>query len=90
MRGGAGARPLTYARRVSEDVEQLARLADQLVLGVVRLGSSLLVERANVAAHLLLGRRPGSLLGRSAMEAFLDHHAEEAILSARDGTSANV
>ena len=83
------ARP-AYARAVPEDIEQLARLADQLVLGVVRLGATLLVERANLAAHVLLGRRPGSLAGRSVMEAFLDHRAEEAVLVARGGASANL
>ena len=79
-----------YARRVPEDIDQLARLADQLVLGVIHLGPSLLVDRANLAAHVLLGKRPTSLPGRSVMEAFLDHHAEEAVLAARSGTSASL
>ena len=40
--------------------------------GVVRVDHGLRVVAANEAAHALLGRAPGSLIGRSVMETFLD------------------
>ena len=53
-------------------------------VGIVRLDDALRVELANAAAHLLLGRTPGSIVGRSAIEAFVDARVEEVVATARD------
>ncbi len=52
---------------------------------MLRIRSDRSIEQANEAAHVLLGKRTGSLIGQSIMEAFLDHRAEEAIVSTRHG-----
>jgi two-component system phosphate regulon sensor histidine kinase PhoR len=65
---------------MDEGVEDLSRLADQAGLGVLHVGSDLLIMVANDAAHQLLGKRAGALPGRSVMEAFVDHRVEEAIV----------
>jgi two-component system phosphate regulon sensor histidine kinase PhoR len=44
--------------------------------GVVRVDRGLRVIAANDAAHALLGRAPGTLVGRSVMETFLDASVE--------------
>src|SRR5688572_14154169 len=45
-------------------------LVDLLAQGVLLVDRRLQVVEANVTAHELLGRPPGSLVGRSVMEAF--------------------
>jgi two-component system phosphate regulon sensor histidine kinase PhoR len=72
-------------RPMSDDVEDLARLADQLVLGLLSVGDDLTIGRANLAAHTLLGRHRGALVGRSVMEAFIDHHVEEVLAGSVGG-----
>jgi two-component system phosphate regulon sensor histidine kinase PhoR len=64
-------------------------LADLMGIGILRVDDSLRVELANAAAHLLLGRTPGSIVGRSAMEAFVDTRFEQLLASARDAGSAS-
>jgi len=64
-------------------------LADLMGVGILRLDDSLRVELANAAAHILLGRPPGSITGRSAMEAFVDTRFEELVVAARDSGSAS-
>jgi two-component system phosphate regulon sensor histidine kinase PhoR len=56
--------------------------------GIVRVDDDLRVESANTAAHLLLDRLPGSMIGRSAIEAFVDRRIEEIVVSARESGSA--
>jgi two-component system phosphate regulon sensor histidine kinase PhoR len=53
-----------------------ATLGDTLSAGVIRVDGERRIQVANVAAHELLGRAPGSLPGRSLMEAFLDADPE--------------
>jgi two-component system phosphate regulon sensor histidine kinase PhoR len=53
-----------------------ASLMQALGSGVVRVDHALRVIAANAAAHTLLGRAPGTLVGRSLMEAFLDATVE--------------
>jgi two-component system phosphate regulon sensor histidine kinase PhoR len=65
---------------MDDSAEDLSRLTDQAGLGLVRVGPDLLVTRANDTAHQLLARRQGSLVGRSVMEAFVDHRVEEAVV----------
>jgi two-component system phosphate regulon sensor histidine kinase PhoR len=67
---------------MDEHAEDLARLSDQAGLGLLHVDPDLLVMSANDAAHQFLGKRPGTLPGRSVMEAFLDHRVEEAIVAA--------
>jgi two-component system phosphate regulon sensor histidine kinase PhoR len=73
----------------STELSDVLRLADHMLLGLVRVDSRLTVVAANQAAHLLLDRRPGSLVSRSTIEAFIDHRIEEQVRSALSGTSAN-
>ncbi|MFN8621100.1 MAG: ATP-binding protein [Chloroflexota bacterium] len=72
---------------MADALDDLSRLAEQLSLGLLRIDPSLTVTDANAHAHALLGRAPGALIGRSVMEAFLDHRVEEAIAVCLDGGS---
>ncbi|MEJ7748367.1 MAG: ATP-binding protein [Candidatus Limnocylindrales bacterium] len=65
-----------------------AVLLDQLSSGVIRTDSGLRIVEANSAAHILLDRTPGGLLGRTVMEAFLDTSAETIARAAVDGSPA--
>ena len=80
-------RSLAANRRLRADVSQrddeiAGAAAEQAVLveavgsGLVRVDRSLRVISANAVAHTLLGRTPGTLVGRSVMEAFLDASVE--------------
>ncbi len=62
--------------------EELLSVADSTGLGLVRLDAELIVRVANDAAHSVLGRPPGRLVGLTAMEAFGDHLVEELARSA--------
>jgi two-component system phosphate regulon sensor histidine kinase PhoR len=62
-------------------LEALLGPADELGIGVVEVGPERFVQAANRSAEDLLGWRPGGLVGKSMLEAFLDHGVEE--LSAR-------
>jgi two-component system phosphate regulon sensor histidine kinase PhoR len=64
-------------------------LTELLTAGVVRLRDDLTVEFANGAAHVLLDRRPGSMVGRSALEAFVDIRIEGIARTAMELGSAN-
>ena len=55
----------------------LRGLADGLSVGVIRLDRDRVVRYANPAVHVFAGRAPGSLVGRSLMEAFIDRRIEE-------------
>ncbi len=57
------------------DAEQ-ASLLQAMGSGIVRVDHGLRVIAANAAAYALLGRTPGTLVGRSVMEAFLDASVE--------------
>jgi two-component system phosphate regulon sensor histidine kinase PhoR len=74
------------AEQTSHDTQYLT---DLLTAGVVRLRDDLTVEFANGAAHVLLGRRPGSMIGRSALEAFVDTRIEDLARTAMELGSAN-
>lgn len=66
---------------------ELALVADHASLGLIRFDHRLRVRTANLAAHHALERRPGSLVGRSLMETFVDHRLEELVRAAADGES---
>ncbi len=71
-----------------QTVHDAATFADLLVSGVVRLRDDLTVEFANTAAHALLGRQPGTMIGRPALEAFVDPRVESVARAAMDFGSA--
>jgi two-component system phosphate regulon sensor histidine kinase PhoR len=64
-------------------------LSELLTAGVVRLRDDLTVQFANGAAHVMLERRPGSMVGRSALEAFVDARIEGIARTAMELGSAN-
>ena len=74
------------AEQTSHDTDYLTEL---LTAGVVRLRDDLTVEFANGAAHVMLERRPGSMAGRSALEAFVDARIEGIARTAMDFGAAN-
>jgi len=73
------------AEQTSHDTGYLTEL---LTAGVVRLRDDLTVEFANSAAHVMLERRPGSMVGRSALEAFVDTRIEGIARTAMEFGSA--
>lgn len=75
-----------HAEQTSHDTDYLTEL---LTAGVVRLKDDLTVEFANGAAHLMLERKPGMMVGRSALEAFIDARIEGIARSAMESGSAN-
>jgi two-component system, OmpR family, phosphate regulon sensor histidine kinase PhoR len=98
--GDAGGDLAARVRRLQErlkaselELDQQGRnasfLADLMGIGVLRVDDSLRVELANPAAHILLGRAPGSIAGGSAMEAFVDTRFEQLLAAARDGGSSS-
>ena len=75
-----------HAEQTGHDTGYLTEL---LTAGVVRLRDDLTVEFANEAAHALLERRPGSMVGRPALEAFVDVRIEAIARTAMELGSAN-
>jgi two-component system phosphate regulon sensor histidine kinase PhoR len=69
---------------LQQRLRDLAYLADLVGVGIVRLSDDLRVEVANTAAHVFLRREPGSMLGRTAIEAFGDHRVEAIAQGARE------
>jgi two-component system phosphate regulon sensor histidine kinase PhoR len=66
---------------------ELALVADHASLGLIRFDQGLRVRTANLAAHHALERRPGTLIGRTLMETFVDHRLEELVRAAAAGES---
>jgi two-component system phosphate regulon sensor histidine kinase PhoR len=69
---------------LEQRLRDLAYLADLVGVGIVRLTDDLRVEVANTAAHVFLRREPGSMLGRTAIEAMADHRVEAVARQARE------
>jgi two-component system phosphate regulon sensor histidine kinase PhoR len=69
---------------LEQRLRDLAYLADLVGVGIVRLSDDLRVEIANTAAHVFLNREPGTMLGRTAMEALGDHRVEAIAHGARE------
>jgi two-component system phosphate regulon sensor histidine kinase PhoR len=69
---------------MEQRLRDLAYLADLVGVGIVRLSDDLRVEVANTAAHVFLRRDPGSMLGRTAIEALGDHRVEAIARGARE------
>src|SRR3954452_22403085 len=73
---------------LQQRLRDLAYLADLVGVGIVRLTDDQMVEVANTAAHVFLGRPPGSMVGRTAIEALGDHRIEAVALQAGEAGSA--
>jgi two-component system phosphate regulon sensor histidine kinase PhoR len=69
---------------VEQRLRDLAYLADLVGVGIVRLNDDLRVEVANTAAHVFLRREPGSMVGRTAIEALGDYRVEAIAQGARE------
>ena len=69
---------------LEQRLRDLAYLADLVGVGIVRLSDELRVEVANTAAHVFLRREPGSMIGRTAIEALGDHRVEAIARGARE------
>jgi two-component system, OmpR family, phosphate regulon sensor histidine kinase PhoR len=60
-----------------------AYLADLIAVGIVHVGDDMRIGLANEAAHAFLGRPPGTMLGRTVIEAFVDRRVEHVVDTAR-------
>ncbi len=85
LRGRAESAEYALAQRLRD----LAYLADLIGVGIVRLTDDLRVEVANAAAHVFLERKPGEMLGRTAMEALGDHRVEALARAAAERGTAS-
>ena len=70
--------------RTGQLVQDLGHLADLTGAGVIRLDDDSRVEFANLTAHVDLDRLPGTMMGQTAVEAFVDHRIERIAQAARD------
>jgi two-component system phosphate regulon sensor histidine kinase PhoR len=77
------ARLETHEWRTGQLLRDLGQLADLSGAGVVRLDDDDRVTYANLTAHTLLDRAPGSMTGRTAIEAFIDRRIESIAVNAR-------
>src|SRR5687768_7169920 len=77
---GAARRLRSAGRQQADELAsagaEQASLLQALGSGIVRVDHGLRIIAANTAAHGLLDRAPGTLVGRSLMEAFLDASVE--------------
>lgn len=78
----------TAEARADQVAHDAAILVELVGVGVVRVAPDLTVTMANETAHRLLGRRPGAMPGKSALEAFTDHRVEEIVRTALEAGSA--
>jgi two-component system phosphate regulon sensor histidine kinase PhoR len=72
---------------VADDEAQL-ELAERLGVGMLLVGTNGRISAANKSAHRLLGTRPGSLPGKTTMEAFVDHRIDGLIRGAPTDSDA--
>jgi two-component system, OmpR family, phosphate regulon sensor histidine kinase PhoR len=75
-------------RRIAAAREDEASLRETLASGVLRVDAGLRVVEASPRAHELLDHRPGTLVGRTVMEVFLDPGIESVVRSALQRGSA--
>ena len=86
---GAVEKAVVAAEGRAAAAERDAAILVELVgVGAVRVAPDLTVAAANAVAHRLVGRRPGAMVGRSVLEAFTDHHADEIVRTALETGSA--
>jgi two-component system phosphate regulon sensor histidine kinase PhoR len=75
------------AAALAADREAQAGLREAVSSGVLDVDADLRVRSANGAAHRIMGRPAGTLVGRSLMEVFLDPEAEGLVRAARASTA---
>ena len=75
--------------RTTQLLREIALLADLSGVGVIRLDEDSRVDFANLTAHGYFDRAPGSMLGQTAIEAFIDRRIEEVAQAARETGFAN-
>ena len=83
--GRAYPRPCPEEQPVTVTETEFASIADQASIGLIRFDAAYRVRLANQAAHRLLERRAGSLLGKTLMGTFVDHRLEELVRTAAAG-----
>jgi two-component system, OmpR family, phosphate regulon sensor histidine kinase PhoR len=94
--GGDAMTAVTTLRERAESADAARSAATQeldlflgtLTHGVLTVGDGLRITNANVAAHSLLARPPGTLEGRTLIEAFLDTQVEAIAVGARETGSS--
>jgi two-component system, OmpR family, phosphate regulon sensor histidine kinase PhoR len=79
----------TTELELNQQIGNESYFADLMGVGIIRFDESLRIEAANLDAHVLLRRAPESMVGRSAMEAFVDTRFEAMLTAARDTGSAS-
>ncbi len=72
----------------AQERRDTAYLADLVGVGIVHVDDDSRVDVANTAAHAFLGRGAGTMVGRTAIEAFVDRRIEGVIDDARERGSA--
>jgi two-component system, OmpR family, phosphate regulon sensor histidine kinase PhoR len=75
--------------KAAQQRRDTAYLADLIGVGIVHVDDDSRVDLANTAAHVYLDRAAGSMLGRTAIEAFVDGRIESFIEDARERGSAS-
>lgn len=91
--------PVNAVRRLRAEAEEaastlalsrrdLAYLADLTGVGILLLGDDGRIALANTAAHVFLDRRPGTLVGRTPIEAFVDRRIDGIVADATQGGAA--
>jgi len=68
----------------SQAAAETRYLGDLIGVGVVRLADDGRIDFANAAAHAFFGLDPGSMLGRTALEAFVDERIDAIATTARE------
>jgi two-component system, OmpR family, phosphate regulon sensor histidine kinase PhoR len=79
----------TSEHELDQQVRNASYFADLMGVGILRLDENGRIELANAAAHVLLGRPPRWLRGKTTLEAFVDARVEELILDARASGAAS-
>jgi two-component system, OmpR family, phosphate regulon sensor histidine kinase PhoR len=72
----------------AQERRDTAYLADLVGVGIIHVDDDSRVDVANTAAHVFLGRAGGTMVGRTAIEAFVDQRIEGVIDDARERGAA--
>jgi two-component system phosphate regulon sensor histidine kinase PhoR len=91
--------PVVRARRLRERAESAeweaiqqrldaSSMADQIGVGIVHVDDDGRVDVANTAAHAFLDRAPGTMIGRTTIEAFVDGRLDAIAGDARESGSS--
>jgi two-component system phosphate regulon sensor histidine kinase PhoR len=75
-------------RRHAQVQGDLTQLAESIGVGIVHIDDPGRIDLANAAAHVFLDRAPGTMVGRSAIEGFVDGRIEAIAIQARETGAA--